>query len=592
MGDSGETVAIWERQNGINHDVQVSTRSPGSAFSAPVDLSPSSTNPDVAISPQGEAVAVWRHFDIASGKYVTQAATRAPGGSFSAPIDISVSSTAAAPRDFHVAVGPGGAAALVWIQKDPDSVEDPNQFSVLASVRPAGGSFSAPMIVSPLPLVVGDDANNPGVAVDASGDVVVAWQYNDSALAHSLIQVSSRLAGASFAAPIPISDTSHDAGLPAVAMDATGEATVVWAESDGVDQLIRAASGAPGGSFTSPVDLSASGQDAFTPDIAIAPGGDATAVWTRSNGSNFIIQAATRPPGGVFSAPADLSAPGQDAFDPEVAMNASGAATVVWRRSDGLSAIAQAATREPGGAFSPPADLSAPGQDAVSPGVAMDSVGDATTVWYRSNGANSIVQAAGYDVDAPVLRSLSIPASGVVGEPVSFSADPFDVWPIASTAFSFGDGTMADGTAVTHTYTAPGSYQVTVAAKDSAGTPVTGGGAISIIAPNRFSLGKLKRNKRTGRATLFGRISAPGRLVLFGGGVRKVRRYFGHSGRVELQIKPKRKLLKRLKRHQRARSRIKVDFLPTGGYRARKHRLIVLIRKPAGDRVPTAQRRP
>ncbi|MBK5111463.1 MAG: hypothetical protein JJE10_08945, partial [Thermoleophilia bacterium] len=42
---------------------------------------------------------------------------------------------------------------------------------------------------------------------------------------------------------------------------------------------------------------------AFAPQITTAPDGTATVVWARGNGTNFIIQAATRPPGGSFGAP-------------------------------------------------------------------------------------------------------------------------------------------------------------------------------------------------------------------------------------------------------------------------------------------------
>ena len=40
---------------------------------------------------------------------------------------------------------------------------------------------------------------------------------------------------------------------------------------------------------------------------------------THSDGTNTIIQAATRPPGGTFAAPIDLSATDQDASSPSIA---------------------------------------------------------------------------------------------------------------------------------------------------------------------------------------------------------------------------------------------------------------------------------
>ncbi len=76
-------------------------------------------------------------------------------------------------------------------------------------------------------------------------------------------------------------------------------------------------SASPQGPWDPPVaDLSAPGQNVSQPRVTAGPDGSVTAIWRRSNGANLIIQAATRPPGGPFAAPVDLSAPGQNAHQP------------------------------------------------------------------------------------------------------------------------------------------------------------------------------------------------------------------------------------------------------------------------------------
>ena len=45
-----------------------------------------------------------------------------------------------------------------------------------------------------------------------------------------------------------------------------------------------------------PIGLSAAGQDAEAPQVAIDAGGNAVAVWTRSNGSHDIVQSSPGPP--------------------------------------------------------------------------------------------------------------------------------------------------------------------------------------------------------------------------------------------------------------------------------------------------------
>ena len=51
----------------------------------------------------------------------------------------------------------------------------------------------------------------------------------------------------------------------------------------------------------------------------------------------------------AWLAPQDLSAAGQHAYDPQVAVDGQGNAIAVWQRSDGTNTIVQAAARAAGG---------------------------------------------------------------------------------------------------------------------------------------------------------------------------------------------------------------------------------------------------
>jgi hypothetical protein len=214
------------------------------------------------------------------------------------------------------------------------------------------------------------------------------------------------------------------------------------------------------------------------------------------------------------------------------------------------------------------------------PGGALDSSGDATVVWSRSDGTNTIVQAAGYDADLPRLQDVSIPSSGTVGVPVAFSAKPFDVWPITSTSFAFGDGAVAFGGSATHVYATRGTYPVTVRAVDAGGTPVEAQGAIAIAPSGAFTLGKLRRNPKKGTATLIVDVSSSGRVVLFGRGVKRAARGVDAAGKVKLPVGAVGKSAERLKARGRARVRLRIAFTPDGGSAVIKDRAAVLLKKP------------
>ncbi|MGB0121187.1 MAG: hypothetical protein WBP55_09580, partial [Solirubrobacterales bacterium] len=256
-------------------------------------------------------------------------------------------------------------------------------FAICALAFTQGLSHAAPQGSWALPATdlsaTSFEGRNPQVATGPDGTTIAVWQGSNGS--ESIIQAAVRPPGGSFGTTADLSATGEDAERPQVAIGPDGTATVVWRGSDGSNYIIQAATRPPGGSFGAPVDLSAAGQDAEGQQIAIGPDGTATVIWYRSNGTYSIIQSATRPPGGTFSAPADLSVTGGDALYPRVAIGPDGTATAVWHRFNGTFNIVQAATRPPGGSFGGRINISGSGQDAFDPQLAIGPDGTAVAVW-------------------------------------------------------------------------------------------------------------------------------------------------------------------------------------------------------------------
>ena len=377
----GNAIAVWSRFDGTNFIVQAAGRAAGGSFGAPQDLSAAGQKagfPEVAVDGQGNAIAVWSRFD--GTNFIVQAAGRAAGGSFGAPQDLSAAGQKAGFS--QVAVDGQGNAIAVW------SRFDGTNFIVQAAARAAGGSFGAPQDLS----AAGQGAFNPQVAFDGQGNAIAVWHRFDGT--NTIVQAAARAAGGSFGAPQDLSAAGQKASFPEVSVDGQGNAIAVWRRFDGTNFIVQAAARAAGGSFGAPQDLSAAGQKAGFPEVAVDGQGNAIVVWQRFDGTNFIVQAAARAAGGSFGAPQDLSAAGQTANDPQVAVDGQDNAIAVWSRSNGTNFIVQAAARAAGGSFGAPQDLSAAGQDAHVPEAAVDGQGNAIAVWSRSNGTNYIVQAA------------------------------------------------------------------------------------------------------------------------------------------------------------------------------------------------------
>ncbi len=358
------------------------------AFSAAVDLSAllgSAASPQVAVGPDGATTITWYRSNGTND--IIQAATRpADSATFSAVVDLSETGQSA--RYPQVAVGPDGATTITWHRfNDAHNI-------IQAATRPAGSAtFSAAVNLS---AVLGS-ANSPQVAVGPDGATTITWhRFNGF---NTIIQAATRPAGsATFSAAVNLSETGQSADAPQVAVGPDGATTITWHRNNGTLNIIQART-RPAGSatFSIAVDLSAPFRDAASAQVAVGPDGATTITWRRSNGTNYIIQAVTRPAGSAatFSAAVNLSAPSQNAYSPQVAVGPDAATTITWSRFNGTNDIIQATTRPAGSAtFSTAVDLSAPSGDAFFPQVAAGSDGATTITWQRSNGTNTIIQAS------------------------------------------------------------------------------------------------------------------------------------------------------------------------------------------------------
>ncbi len=427
VGVDGATTVVWPRSDGVNTIIQARTRPAGSStFGAVEDLSATgqdASSPQVAVGVDGATTVVWTLWN--GSDLIIQASTR-PAGSvtFGAAVDLSVlGQMVGSPQ---VAVAVDGVTTVVWNRNN-----DGSNFIIQASTRPAGSStFGAAVDLS----TTGQHSYSPQVAVGVDGATTVVWTRSNGS--NSIIQASTRPAGSStFGAVEDLSTSGQNADDAQVAVAVDGATTVVWNRSNGSTDMIQAST-RPAGSviFDAAVDLSVSapGQHASSAQIAVGVDGATTVVWWRWNGSNDIIQASTRPAGSViFDAAVDLSTTGQGAYNPQVAVGVDGATTVVWTRWDGVANyIIQARTRPAGGTFGDAVDLSAAGQDANRPQVAVAVDGATTVVWDRDGPTYSRIQ------ESTTKYSLTLTKSGAGSGSVSSGPAGIDCGPVCSYPFS------------------------------------------------------------------------------------------------------------------------------------------------------------
>jgi len=177
-----------------------------------------------------------------------------------------------------------------------------------------------------------------------------------------------------------------------VAMDPEGNAVAIWSRQNGTNSIIQAATRPAGGRWSPVADLTGIGPDTRSPQVAMDGKGNAVALW-RSEPAGFgppaffgsAMQTATRPAGGAWSAPQTISNPTEFAKGiPDLAVNVRGDAVAIWYGSSGNTngspTVVRSASRSAGGSWSTPQELSTVGQNYI-PQVVLDAQGDAVAVW-------------------------------------------------------------------------------------------------------------------------------------------------------------------------------------------------------------------
>lgn len=124
--------------------------------------------------------------------------------------------------------------------------------------------------------------------------------------------------------------------------------------------------------------------------------------------------------------PVGISAASEAAGNPHVVLDSEGNATAVWDRWNGSDTVVESAYRPAGEGWQEPVDLSEPelvgevaagANDAGSPQIVVDRNGNVTVIWERYAGAKIVLQS----VDRPAGGSWTAPAD--IGE-VNLGASP------------------------------------------------------------------------------------------------------------------------------------------------------------------------
>ncbi len=389
--DLGRSVAVWSEFDGTHYVVKASVSSRLGSWSAPALLSllpiGDCLTPVAATDGKGNMVVCWIE-NTPTGSSLRVVTKGAKGSEWSLPATISLpqgtnSSFVSAPQ---IGYGGDGVAWILWSQRDGNS----SSINIV-SQKGRMNSWSVPtMLASSADSLL----KMPQMALSASGSLCLGWVDEQA----GGVFVMQKKTGRPWSLSSQISGPGAIQGLQ-LAMDDQDNAVAIWSRHVGHSFVIESAKNSRLLSWSAAEQLSNILGDALNPSIAMSNRGYALAAWEASDGAYWIIQAAERRLDTTnWSAPFNVTESGQDASSPKVAVNEGQSEVICWKRSDGNHFVIQASTASKRQSWSSPKTLSFPGEDAVDPQIALDHAGNCQITWKRSNGMFTIIQMVSQDL--------------------------------------------------------------------------------------------------------------------------------------------------------------------------------------------------
>jgi Divergent InlB B-repeat domain len=276
----GDIAVAWSESSGgpASDYADYKPASGGWEGIVPLGTAENSATPDVAIDAEGDAVAVW----LTQGGPTTliESSRHPSGGSWeSGELLIPPPFTTSA---LQVTVAHGGSATAAWV-----STAAPTESVVEAASLSAGGSWSPEGVISDGPARV----SGLQLAGNAEGDAYLAWTEGSGT--ESKIEFAERRGSGHWASAEQVSTAQEASWIqvqnPALAADAAGGVVLAWNWADEEGEVLESAIKHFGGSWarteqdyspqvTSPPHIA---RAAGAPRVAVGPEGIAEVFWVQ-----------------------------------------------------------------------------------------------------------------------------------------------------------------------------------------------------------------------------------------------------------------------------------------------------------------------
>jgi hypothetical protein len=328
INEDGHAVVVWSNFDGVRSVIWANTYVPGSGWGAAIcieanDNASYAETPKVAIDTYGNAIVLWRRYDLSQRSI--WANRFEPGAGWLTPTLIE-SNTLGDTESPQIAMHSNGCAMAVWRRcngKQTDIwINDYTLNMGWGTARPLNARS------------VGD-AYEPQIAISDSGSAIVVWRQSDGT-GHK-VWFSRYTHDTKWDASQAIEiDHTWQAFEPQIAMHRSGSAIAVWCKSNIGISSVWASSYTPNTGW-SIAQMISGDSNANKAQIRISANGTAMAIWHQADEKAHVICANRFEPGkGWGQAIVFKSTLTGRADLPQIAMNDSGDAIAVWQQLNGL----------------------------------------------------------------------------------------------------------------------------------------------------------------------------------------------------------------------------------------------------------------
>lgn len=326
LAANGNAVTVWVNRASTNvSSIWANTYTPASGWGTATLLENSDLGdaaaPDVKWDAAGNAMAIWQQYDGTTTNIYSARYTPTGGWASPALVENLAVPNAGIPQ---IAMDPAGNAVAVWVAGSGQADAWANRYT-------PGTGWGTPQML---------EFDNTGnvtrirVAMDSDGSALAVWSQAISG--RGRIQASRYTSAVGWSGATAVEDNASGSGSEVqVAFDGNHNALAVWRHNNNgpLSQVQANRFDASTGLWSTFVALESSpAGHSRDPQLAIAPDGNAVAVWWQSTSTRSNVWASSYAPAtGWLSTPVLLE--NEDNFEaqnPHVAMDANGNATAVW----------------------------------------------------------------------------------------------------------------------------------------------------------------------------------------------------------------------------------------------------------------------